>query len=410
MNKFIVFNCGYNGLAIIRDLAKKGIKGYALDTYRSAGAKSRHATYIRVTDPKVSEQEFISQLITICKKETEKPVLFATNDEWVAAISKNKEILSQYAIPVVSDWDAVKTVLDKSVFYELGCQKTYNTPKTWEAHQILEISDEEYPLIIKPKWRRMTSGWGEQYDTKILDSIRFIPLSNKTEAQEKLNHFKTIQQHILLQSFIPGVADCKYSIGVYANIKNEVLAMFSGRKKRGYPAAYGDIVVGESADIPEELKTLIKRCTGEMGLEGILEFEFLYDELRNKYWLIEINPRSWSWVGITRHAGVSLPWLAYKDRTGKEIDLTQHRQKYSTGELKYVFANQDINNVLFKYKTDYPPWSMGFIAWMKDLRKKPVKKVVFADFFWDDWMPTLYGLKGGIKEFIRNSRRKKTNK
>lgn len=406
MNKFIVFNCGYNGHSIIRDLGREGIKGYALDTWKSVGTYSRYAKYIPVADPKKSEKDFIDQLIGICQKEPEKPLLFATNDEWVAAISKNKEILKQVSIPVVSDWGAVKMVLDKSLFYQLGAERGYETPKTWKSTALENIPDNEFPLIIKPIWRRMTSDWGKQYSTKNLDNIRFILVRNKEEAWKGLLEHSAVLDHILLQSYIPGVSDCKYSIGVYANSSSEVLAMFKGRKKRGYPAAYGDTVVGETAEIPDHIVQLINRCTKEIGLEGILEFEFLYDSSRNKFWLLEINPRSWSWVGVTRYAGVSLPWLAYKDRVGLPVDLGQHQQKYKEKELIYMNVSQDFNNALFRYKEDYPEWHQTLFSWIKDLRKAPAKKIVFADLFRDDIGPTRYSIKAGLNSFWRNIRNK----
>src|SRR6056297_4184200 len=40
---------------------------------------------------------------------------------------------------------------------------------------------------------------------------------------------------------------------------------------------------------------------------------FKRDADTGEFRLIEVNPRSWSWVGITAESGVSLPWLAYAD-------------------------------------------------------------------------------------------------
>src|SRR5690554_4199599 len=96
--KAIVFNCHFNGLSIIQELASHGIPCVAMDSTRSIGTYSRHARYVRCPDPATHESEFVDFLYYFCRQEETRPVLFPTNDQWATAIAKQKERLSEVAL------------------------------------------------------------------------------------------------------------------------------------------------------------------------------------------------------------------------------------------------------------------------------------------------------------------------
>lgn len=389
-NPAFVFNCHYNGLSIIQDLGRHEVKVCALDSRNSVGTLSRYASFRRVPDPGKDEEGFITELHRLCEQQEYKPVLFPTNDHWAAALSRYRESLQDVSFPVVSSWGAVSTVLDKDVFYRLGYKRNYLTPKTWHPSMLNEIPDNEYPLVIKPRWRRMTSGFGPHYDPALLDQLRLIVVQDRVVAADTLRRFQGLESHLLLQTFVPGNCDQMYTVGVYANALSEIKAVFIGRKIRGYPAAYGDTAVGETASIQPDLLTVVERCVKELRLEGILEFEFKYDQSRERFWLIEINPRSWSWVGATAFCGQSLGWIAYLDRTGQELDSVNLVSDFEPGDLRYVFVHKDLPNVLIHHRQDVPAWVMGPRQWLADHRRG--RKVIWADLQWDDPLPTLYSL------------------
>jgi predicted ATP-grasp superfamily ATP-dependent carboligase len=389
-NPAFVFNCHYNGLAIIQDLGRRGVPVYALDSHRSVGTISRYARFLKVPNPITDEDEFVKILFNLCEKQNFKPVLFPTNDHWASAISRNKDMLEKVSYPVVSSWEGVRSVLDKELFYYLGNQNGYLTPNTWKLSMLDEIPDDEYPLVIKPRWRRMSSGYGPQYSPGILDCLRLIQIRDKNAAIKTLQKLKEMEEHLLLQTFIPGNCDQMFTVGVYADDFSNIRSIFIGKKVRGYPAAYGDTAVGENAIVPEDILVLVNRCVQDLKLKGILEFEFKYDLKRKRFWLIEVNPRSWSWVGATGYCGTSLCWIAYLDHIGENIDKHIYKAKYEPGKLRYVFVHKDLPNVLLRYRWDEPSWVKGLGGWLKEHRK--CEKVIWADIQWDDPIPTIYTL------------------
>jgi hypothetical protein len=178
-----------------------------------------------------------------------------------------------------------------------------------------------------------------------------------------------------------------FTVGVYADKSSNVRGLFTGRKVRGFPPGYGDCVLGQTETVPAEVKKVVFDICKQLGFSGIAEFEFKRDAITGEFFLIEINPRSWSWIGITPAAGVSLPWLAFQDLSKKEIP-TLLESKFQNGAVKYVKLLQDFDNCLWRNKlAGYPAWDFSIWDWVRSLR---AECLVIAEYSPDDLKPSLY--------------------
>ena len=109
MDAALVFNCAYNGLSIIRELGRRGVREiYALDSVRSIGTYSRHAVFARCPDPLTDESAFVGHLLRFAQGRKDRPVLFPTNDQWAQAIAHHKEALMHHYHVWVADGPVVK--------------------------------------------------------------------------------------------------------------------------------------------------------------------------------------------------------------------------------------------------------------------------------------------------------------
>jgi len=374
-NPAIIFNCSYNGLSIIQELSSKGINCVAMDSIRGVGAFSLFAKYVKCPDPLTNETQFISFLYNYCKKMSIKPVLFPTNDEWAHAISKYKEILESVSFPCVADFEVVDIVINKDQFYQLGNENNFLTPITWSWNKINQIV--EYPIIAKPKFRALS---GNKKINLILKKIaksdlRLVVIHQQTELNRFILDNEKLKDMYIFQEFVEGLSDRMFTIGIYANRKSEVLGCFTGRKVRGYPAEYGDCIVGENYNVPNELIENTFRIVKELNYSGIAEFEYKQDNRTKKFKLIEINPRAWSWIGITPYCGVNLPLIAYKDMIGINSDPVRSKT-YENGSVKYVKIYQDFVNCLFRYKRTFPTWKMSYAKWKTSIM---AEKVIYAE-------------------------------
>lgn len=181
------------------------------------------------------------------------------------------------------------------------------------------------------------------------------------------------------------MSDQMYTVGIYANDESEILGLFTGHKVRGYPADSGDCIVGENYNLPDYVIENTYRVVRDLKYSGIAEFEYKKDLSTGMYKLIEVNPRSWSWIGITPACGVSLPLIAYQDLSGEKITIK--KPSLENGSVKYMKMLEDLRNCLISYKDNYPRWSKSFKAWKQDIK---ASKVIYAEFNANDW---LVGLK-----------------
>ncbi|WP_135829675.1 carboxylate--amine ligase [Halorussus halobius] len=342
-----------------------------------------------------AEDDFIQYLLEIGEFQEDKPVLFPTNDQWAMAVSKHKEDLSKHYRLCVADWPVVNKLIHKQQFYDWATKREYPVPRSWDTEE--RIPDDAFPVAAKPEYRRVSS---DKPSTETLsqkfDEMRLEILEDRHEVQEFKDENENVLQYFIFQEYVRGLSNRMYTIGIYADENSEVLGMFTGRKLRGFPPDIGDCKLGQAENLPSSLKTMVKELCRDLGYTGIAEFEFKRDEVTGKFKLIEINPRSWSWVGITPSCGVSLPWIAYADLKGIG-DISYTENTVSTGEVKWVRLLEDSINCLYKNeRAGYPEWDMTFAEWCQSIR---ASKTVTAEFDIRDPAPGLYS----VYKFMRSN-------
>lgn len=391
MRPALVLSCRYNGLAIIRELGRRGVPVIALDSRRSVGRLSRYAQFSLCPDPLVSESAFVDFLLEMGPRFETKPVLFPTHDDWASAVSRHKQALSAYYVPCVAEWPAVELVIQKQRFHDWAVARGYPVPRSWRAAEHAAIRDTDFPLAAKPECRRISGNdAANRAKSDRFDGARLTVLRDRFELERFLSDHRDLSDSLLLQHYVRGLSDAMYTIGVYANRAHEVLGLFTGRKVRGFPPDVGDCVLGQSEVLPDELKALTRQMCRELGYQGIAEFEFKRDPETGKFWLIEINPRSWSWVGITPACDVSLPWIAYADLAGFAPPAGVESSA-RTGGVKYVRLLDDLVHCLDgNRRAGYPNWHLTARQWWSSLQ---ADRLVLAEFVWDDPLPAASALR-----------------
>ncbi len=374
----IVFNCHYNGLSVIHELSAHGVPCIAMDSARSVGTFSRYARYVRCPSPASDESRFVEFLHDFCAAQPRKPVLFPTNDEWAVAVSKAKARLSEVAIPCVGDWEAVGLTVEKDRFYEFGQQRGYPVPTTWDPDEVHRLSRDEFPIVAKPRFRRNASDGELVAVTRAMGRLRLSVLEDGPDLERFVAAERALLPNLVFQEFVPGASDSMYTVGLYVDRNCETRAVFTGRKVRGFPADIGDCMVGEVHGVPEEVVDLSTRLARELRLSGLMEIEYKRDARTGRYRLIEVNPRPWSWIGITPRCGVSLPLIAYRDLALGERDDGVTRVAKPDGSVRYYRAVSDLLNSTLRYRRSFPQWQKSPLSWWRELRGTP--EVVLAEF------------------------------
>lgn len=383
-----VANCHFNGLSIIQELGRNGVKVVAFDCVRSVGTFSRYAEFFKCPNPAINEDEFIQFLVDYGIKQNCQGIIFPTNDEWAMAISKNALRLEPYYKLVVASSNVVQLVIQKQKFHDWAILNNYRVPKTWDASDLPANISDFLPLIFKPEFRRVSGN--EENSLAIqsyLDQNRLTVIYKSSEIAAFYAKHQSFIRYFVAQEYVSGLSDSMITVGVYVDQHSNIRGLFSGRKVRGYPPSHGDCVLGQSEFVPDFLVQEVSSICKKLRYSGIAEFEYKKDINSGEYYLIEINPRSWSWIGITPKCGVSLPLLAFRDLSGYEIPFLT-RSIAKNGQVKYVKIFQDFQNCMWKNKAaGYPNWSYDFRAWLNTLRSKTL---VIAEFQSDDIFVTIF--------------------
>lgn len=391
----LVFNCHYNGLSIIRELGRRGVKDiFALDATRGPGTYSRYAKFVHTPNPLVDEQGFVDLLMDLDIPAGSRPVLFPTNDHWACAVSRHEELLKRKYAIWTAPTDVVELLLHKQTFYNWALERGYPVPRSWRATMWESVPDHAFPIAAKPEFRVMASNdQNQKLAMERKNSLRLTVLETPEAVSEFVANHEEHLEEFLLQEYVRGLSDCMYTIGVYANQKSEVMGVFTGRKVRGFPPDVGDCIVGQVEAVPNWLVESTKRMCRDLGYTGIGEFEYKRDAVTGEFRLIEINPRSWSWVGITPACGVSLPWMAYCDVTGAE-QIRYAESACPDGSVKFARIADDKKNCLGQNRrAGFPEWHFTKRQWKESLR---CKTLVRASFAWDDPWP-------GIRDWLSHS-------
>lgn len=398
----LVMNCNYNGLALIQSLGRRGVPVFAVDSRRSIGTRSRYAEYLKVPDPGIDRHGFIDSLVNLGERFQNKPIIFPTNDQWAEALAWGASQLSDYYCLCVADLSTVELLLDKERFGRWAMANNIQVPQLWSSSEAAaDPADLVYPVAVKANSRRRAGqDRGLTIRTRDADRLRFVPCSSAGELADALALAEATNIDVFCQEVVRGRSDAMRTIGVYAN-RGHVLGLLYGRKIRGFPAQHGDCIVGQAEPTPEWARSLAVRCCGLLEYTGIAELEVMIDSRSGKHQLIEINPRSWSWVGVGPAAGVDLGWIAYQDM------VQGIRPKHTVvgcpdGQpVYYAKVLEDFQNSLIWYRfDDAPDWVQGPIAWW---RYYAGGKGVFAEFAWDDPRVAWYSLVRFMRQFVEKS-------
>lgn len=394
-----VFSCHYNGLALIQSLGRQGIPVYALDTKKSIGTRSKYAQYVQVADPLDNERLFIDQLIELSKKVKGKPLLLPTNDQWSEAISRHKNLLSEYCVVSASDISVTELLLDKEKFAYWCMKNNVTVPKVYSIEQLSNKNfNVDYPIAIKANARRRSSdGLNSKEWASKADYLRFNICNSPSDINKYIAIAKNNNIPVFLQQLVSGRSDSMRTIGVFSNAGN-VKGILYGHKVRGYPSQFGDCIVGEANPVPDWARKLVTFVCKELNYTGIAEFEIMIDIDSGEKYLIEINPRSWSWVGVAPHAGVDLAWIAYQELILDEPVNKCIESCIDGNPVVFMKVLEDFQNTVFFYRYDNArDWSMGPIKWWKQYKGK---KKVYAEFTKDDPLIGVYSTLSASRAFV----------
>lgn len=373
----LILHARRTGLGITRLLSSLDVSIHVADYEKSPGFYSNKIdSHHIISEPILSNYEnLVDQLNLIGERiyrnTNEKTFLFTGSDDFLLFLSENHDKLSNYFRPTYeTNLNVLLHVVSKIGIVEIGSKAGVEVPKSFTDYNA--ITSLEFPLIVKPEFKK----------TKDVD---FVDLGLRAVKVNTLNELKITCEKILtngaryvIQEFIPGEDKELYTVACYVN-RGILKGAVCGKKERQFPPKIGECSYGKLIHNPEIIE-LSKKLVKEADFTGIAQIEF--KKYNSKYYLIEINPRPFSWLELFRLAELNLAELAISINT----EIKKHDFQ---GEKYWMFLLPDLYYNVLKFR------NVSLTQWLKEVKRCNI----FAFFDLKDIKPFYMSIILGLKKF-----------
>ncbi len=304
MKGAIVLEGHVQGLSNTRSLGELGIPVYVMDTVHCLAQHSKYCTkYFRCPDFK--SEAFVDFLIETAQKENIRGwFLIASNDHIVENLSLHQEQLAPFYKMLVPDKAHLYRIVNKKNLLKVAEECGTTIPRTCYPENMTETKTFRFPLLIKGNEGLSFFKATHQKAIQVNSYQELVDVCDS--IKEKVNI-----QDVMIQELIPNNKENKVVSFTCFAIQGDIKSYWMGQKLREHPVKYGTATFAQSVLVPailEEATPLVKA----LEYTGTCEIEFLLDPRDGKYKLIEINPRTWLWVGLAKACGIDYAKMMYR--------------------------------------------------------------------------------------------------
>ena len=296
----IVIDGHVQGLALTRIFGEQGIPVYVVDRYNCIARFSKYCKrYFR--SPEYLTDDFVDFLMYIGEKYNLKDwALIPCDDHIVFNISKNKSSLSSIYKIISPDFNDLQNIINKRNLLNIARNIGVPVPETvYPDKEQLEVL--KCPCIIK----------GNEGQTFYKNTgKKAFWLNSHSEYSQLLAKQNINEKDIFIQQFIPFDGTNRTLSFTAFSIEGDLKTFWMGEKLRDHPFRFGTATYCRSI-FDSVLVEYGKKLLKELKFTGVAEIEFLKDPVDGKYKLIEINPRTWLWVGLAKETGINFPLYVY---------------------------------------------------------------------------------------------------
>jgi D-aspartate ligase len=237
------------------------------------------------------------------------PLMYGS-DDGVELINKHRGRLERYFLLLLNDPDVASALFAKDRFQAFALDRGLPLPAalSWDAHGGGSLRACKRAVVMKPSEK---TDWHHSALCRDLfdgDAKAMVYPNGAACADDpgvaKYHHLLTFQE------YIPGGHEDLWSYHGFADENGEVLAAFTGRKIRTYPAINGESAFIELAH-DETLEAVGRDVVRRCPLKGVFKMDFKRDAATGQWYLLEINARWTLWNYLGACNGVNLMRVAY---------------------------------------------------------------------------------------------------
>ncbi len=307
MTGAIIIEGHVQGLANTRALGREGIPVIVIDKEKKCLARYSKYCVAFHQCPDYQSDELADFLIELVEKnKLHNWIVLPSNDHIVHTLARNKDRLTPYLGIITESLPTIKRIINKDRFLELAHSVGVPYPKTWY------LQGEDDPQIKELNYPVLTKGKNGLTFFKICHKKAFLA-ENENQLRQQLVEISTQVpvSETFTQEVIPDDGHNKTESFTAFSIKGEIKAHWTGVKLREHPLRFGTATFAKSID-GAHLFPYGEKLLKELNYTGVCEIEFLKDPRDDQYKLIEMNARTWLWVGLAIACGINYPLMVYE--------------------------------------------------------------------------------------------------
>lgn len=307
----IIIEGHVQGLSNTRSLGELGIPVIVVDKHNCIARYSRYCkAFYRC--PSFEKDELAEFLLGLGESEMLHGwVLIPSNDHAVLTLSRNKEKLEQVFKVITPGVSVIQNIYDKSRLLRTAEKLHVPIPATYYTRSTaLEDFDISFPVLTKGR---------QGLDFYKRTGKKAFLAQSREELEKQIETIARVfpPEKTFIQELIPDAGHNKTLSFAAFCVQGEIKTHWVGEKLREHPVRFGTATFCRSVVVPELLapcEALIK----ELNYTGVCEIEFLQDPRDQKFKLIEINARTWLWVGLAKACGINFPLYIFQHANDKE--------------------------------------------------------------------------------------------
>ncbi len=293
-------------LSVIRSLGRRGIKVLAAGAQsRSIGFYSRYATRTWVYPSQFKDKRGFIQSIIQAVQQHQINLIFPASESTLVVLDEFRSEIERHTRLAAPSSEAIECAIDKVRTYDLAEKIGIPVPKTVCVHSVPEAvraaKEIGYPVILKRRGICLYKKLRSNLDLK----VAYIPSEEALVAMlaqtSKDNDFP------IMQEYCRGIGICVSAV----MDGNTPLCLFQYERTRENPITGGVSTSRESMPLHPKLRDHTVNLLRAMQYKGVAMVEFKYDSARDRFTLMEVNPRIQTSTALALHAGADIPYIIY---------------------------------------------------------------------------------------------------
>ena len=301
------------GLALARRLGRAGVSAAFLDTHAAPAAGSSRYCRLAWFLPLADDIQLLVAMDSMGARLGDRPALLATSDDFLLFLSRHRQHLEPRFRLLLPAAQLLEDLVDKRRMAELLTRHGVPTPRTVPIETATDLraaaAEVGFPCLLKSAFSKING----------CADLGKVPVRSFDELELAYTRMARFDPRVMVQEYLEGDCTRVALYNAYFNRHSQPVAVFTGRKLRQFPLAFGTACRSECGPHPE-IAAPLTRFFQEVGYCGPVDVGMKWDARARVFKVLDINPRlAQNYRTYVSEDGDDLGWLAYRELCGEEL-------------------------------------------------------------------------------------------